>query len=138
MATRVETVSYFKVMIPHRAGAGARVLAALRQGRVALRAVHAFPAGRGAQIDLVPVDAGKLRRAAAKARIRLGRPKKALLVEGPDRTGVLAAMLAPVAEAGISVTAATAVRAGRGRFGAILWVAQRDVARTRRALASAG
>jgi hypothetical protein len=82
----------------------------------------------------VPADAAAFRRAAAKAGIRTGRPKKAFLVEGQDRTGVLAALLAPVAAARISVTAATAVRAGRGRFGAILWVAQRDVARAKKAL----
>jgi len=133
MTTRVETVSYFKVMIPDRAGAGERVLTALRKARVALRAVHAFPSGSRAQLDLVPVDAAKFRRAAAKAGIRVGRPKKAFLVEGQDRTGALAALLEPIAAAGISMTAASAVRAGRGRFGAILWVAPRDVGRARRA-----
>jgi hypothetical protein len=134
MPVQVQTVPYFRVRTPDRPGTGAKLLEALRAQRVALRAVHAFPRGRGAQVDLVAVDPAALRRAARRARLRLAPAKRAFLIEGDDRTGVLAGPLASLAAAGIGVTAMSAVRAGAGRFGAILWVAQRDLRRAAKAL----
>jgi hypothetical protein len=133
-AHQVEVVDYFRIAMADRPGAGAKLLAGLRAAGVGLRAVHAFPRGRGSQVDLVAANAAALRRAARKAGVRLRAPKKAFLVEGADRTGALASLLAPLAEARINVTAASATRAGKGRFGAILWVAPGDVARAKKAL----
>ena len=47
-------------------------------------------------------------------------PKVGFLVEGDDRTGVMADLYAKLAAARINITASDAVIAGAGRFGAIL------------------
>jgi hypothetical protein len=138
MAVTCRVVDYYALRLPDRPGTGAEALGALRRAGVALEAVHAFPEGRGSQMDLVPKDRRALVRAARAAKLRLSRAKRALLVEGDDRTGALASVLEPIAAAGVNVTAVTGVRAGRGRFGAILWVKPRDVRRAARALGVRG
>jgi hypothetical protein len=131
-------VDYYALRLPDRPGTGAEALGVFRRARVALEAVHAFPDGRGCQMDLVPKDRRAFLRAARAAKLRLSRPKRALLVDGDDRTGALAGVLDAIAGAGVNVTAVTGVRAGRGRFGAILWVKPRDVLRAARALGVRG
>jgi predicted amino acid-binding ACT domain protein len=61
-------------------------------------------------------------------------PKTGFLIEGEDRTGVMADVYGKLAAARINVTASDAVVAGAGRFGAILWVKAKDVTRTARVL----
>ena len=61
-------------------------------------------------------------------------PKKVFLIEGEDRVGVMAEAMEHLAAAKISVIASQAICAGAGRFGAILWVAPRDVKRAAKAL----
>jgi hypothetical protein len=134
MAVKCRFVDYYAIQTADRPGTGARALRALASARVALEAVHAFPSGRGVQMDLVPARGAALRRAARKARLRLSRRKRALLIEGDDRTGALAGVLEKIAAARVNVTAVTGVRAGKGRFGAILWVKPRDLRRTAREL----
>jgi hypothetical protein len=134
MADTVRTVDYFALDVPQRAGKGAELLGALARGGVNLLAVHAFPSARAAQVDLVPQDPRALARAARRAGLRLGRPKKAFLVQGDDRIGAVGRVLAKLGDAGINVKATTALAAGRGRYGAILWVKPADVRRAARAL----
>ena len=61
-------------------------------------------------------------------------PKKAFVIEGDDRVGALTDSFAKLGEAKINVTATSAIVAGAGRFGAILWVKPRDVKRAAKAL----
>ncbi len=130
----VRKVPYFKTMIPNRAGQGARVLAALKDAGVNLLAVQGFPAGGGAQLDLVPQNRAALTKAARKAGIRLSGPKPVFLIEGSDRPGAVAGVLAKLAAARINVTAIAGARAGGGRYGGFLWVKPGDVARAARVL----
>lgn len=60
-----------------------------------------------------------------------------VLIQGGDRVGALAGAYARLAAARINVTATDAVTAGRRRFGALLWVKQKDVARAKKALGAA-
>jgi len=133
----VRVVDYFYVMTPNKPGVGAALLGELRQAGVNLLAFSGFPSGRGAQIDFVPEDGAAFRVAAKKAKWKLTGPKRAFLVAGDDRPGVVAELLGKLADAKINVTAVDAVCAGAGRYGAILWVAPRDVARASRALGAA-
>jgi len=66
--------------------------------------------------------------------VRISKKKRAFLVQGSDRAGALASVLDKLGAAKINVTATTAITAGRGRWGAILWVKPRDQARAARAL----
>jgi hypothetical protein len=134
MAETIRKVSYYYTTIPDKPGEGARLLEALRDAGVNLLAFHAFPSARKAQVDFVPADAAAFTAAAKSAKIRLSRPKTAFLVEGDDRVGALAEVLGKLAGAKINVTAVTALCAGMGRYGAILWVKPRDAGKAAAAL----
>jgi len=134
MATTVRIADYFYIDVPERAGEGARVLGQLRDAGVNLLAISGFPAGRRAQIDFVPENPAAFRAAAKKAGLKMTGPKKVFLIEGEDRMGVMAEAMEHLAAAKISVIASQAICAGAGRFGAILWVAPRDVKRAAKAL----
>lgn len=137
MAERIRRVQYFYVMAPDRPGEGARALEALRAARVNLLAFTGFPAGKRAQLDFVPEDPAAFRAVARKAKWKVTGPKAAFLIEGDDRTGAMADIYERLAAAKINIVASDAVVAGAGRFGAILWVEPRDVARTAKALGAA-
>jgi hypothetical protein len=134
MPDTVRVVEYFYVMAPQKPGVGAALLAELQQAGVNLLAFTGFPSGRGAQVDFVPEDPTAFRAVARKAKWKLTGPKRAFLITGDDRPGVVAEILRRLGEAKINVTAIDAVCAGSGRYGAILWVAPRDVTRAARAL----
>ena len=137
MADSVRVVDYFYVTAPQKPGVGAALLAELRQAGVNLLVFTGFPSGRGAQIDFVPEDAAAFRAVAKKAKWKVTGPKRALLLEGDDRPGAIADVMRRLAEAKLNVTAIDAVCAGGGRYGAILWVAPRDVTKAARALGAA-
>lgn len=137
MADTVRMVEYFYVTAPQKPGVGAALLNELRQAGVNLLALSGFPSGRGAQIDFVPEDAAAFRAAARKARWKVTGPKRAFLIAGDDRPGAVADLLQRLADAKINVTAVDAACAGGGRYGAILWVAPRDVTRAARVLGAA-
>jgi len=134
MADTVRLVEYFYVMAPQKPGVGAALLAELSQAGVNLLAFTGFPSGRGAQVDFVPEDGVAFRAVAKKAKWKVTGPKRALLVMGDDRPGVIAEFMQRLADAKINVTAIDALCAGSGRYGAIVWVAPRDVTKAARTL----
>ena len=134
MAESVRRVQYFYVMAPDKPGEGARALQMLKDAGINLLAFSGFPAGKRAQLDFVPEDPAAYRAVARKAEWKVTGPKVGFLIEGDDRTGVMAELYGKLAAARINVTASDAVVAGAGRFGAILWVKARDVSRTARIL----
>ena len=134
MAEVIRRVQYFYVLAADKPGEGARSLQTLKDAGVNLLAFSGFPVGKRAQLDFVPEDPAAFRAAAKKARWKVVGPKTGFLVEGDDRTGVCAELLGRLAAAKINVTATDAVVAGAGRFGAILWVKAKDVARAAKAL----
>ena len=134
MDPSIRVVDYFYIDAPDRSGEGARALAELRDAGVNLLAVSGFPAGRRAQIDFVPENPAAFRAAARKARWKVKGPKKVFVIEGEDRMGVMAETYGKLAAAKINVISSQAICAGAGRFGAILWVAPRDVKRAARVL----
>ena len=134
MADDVRRIDYFYVQVPNKPGEGARALATLRDAGVNLLVFSGFPEGRGAQMDFVPEDAALFRQTAKKARWKVTGPKKAFLVAGDDRPGVVADLMQKLAGAKINVTAIDAVAASGGRYGAILWVDARAVGRAAKVL----
>jgi hypothetical protein len=134
MADEIRRVDYFYIDIPNKPGEGARALATLRDAGVNLIAFSGFPQGRRAQLDFVPENAAAFRQAAKKAGWKLTGPKKAFLVAGDDRVGVVADVLDKLAGAKLNVIAVDALCAGAGRYGAILWVAPADVAKAAKLL----
>ena len=130
MANTVEQVEYYYTLVANQPGEGTRVLNALKMAGVNLLAYTGFPASATrAQLDFVPSDKDAFLAAARNAGIKLVGPKVAFLLQGDDRVGAVADVLAKLADARINVVAMNAVAAGEGRYGAILWVKPRKVRR---------
>ena len=134
MATSVRKTAYFSMRIPNRAGQGARLLSALAAHGVNLLGFTGFPNAGGAQVDFVPHNASKFTIAARKLGMKVSKRKTVFLAQGTDKAGACAAICSKLAKAGINMVAMDAVTAGQGRFGAIFWVKQRDVAWASRVL----
>jgi hypothetical protein len=127
MPDTIRKVSYYYTTVPDKPGEGGQMLQALRSAGVNLLAFHAFPSARKSQADFVPADAAAFEAAAKAAKTKLSKPKTAFLVEGDDRPGALAGVMAKLGSAKINVTAVSATCAGMGRYGAIFWVKPKDV-----------
>ena len=134
MPDTIRVVDYYYTTTPDKPGEGAQQLRALRDARANLLALSAFPSKRKIQVDFVPADAASFVAAAKAAKIKLSRPKKAFLVQGDDRVGAIQEILAKLASAKINVTAIQGVAAGGGRYGAILWVDQKNIKKATTAL----
>jgi len=71
MSDVVRKVDYFTTKVPNRAGQAAKILSGLSAAGVDLIAFTGFPSGKGSQLDLVPADSSKLKRAAKKLGVTL-------------------------------------------------------------------
>ncbi len=91
-----------------------------------LLAFSGFPEGRRAQLDFIPADAAAFKNAAKANKWKVVGPKRGFLIQGDDRVGAIAEIVETLADAKINVTAIDAVCAN-GRYGALCWVAPRDV-----------
>ena len=131
---RAQKVSYFAMQVPNRVGEAGRILAGLAKAGINLLAFTGFPSGRRAQMDFIPANPATFLAVARGMKLRLRDRKTAFLIQGTDQRGAIAKITSKLATAKINVTAVDAVCAGAGRFGAILWVKQKDVSRTARAL----
>ena len=135
MADVVRRIEYDYIVVPNRAGAGAKVLNALKAEGVNLVAFNGFPtSARRAQLVFVPSDRDAFLAAAQKAGIKLVGPKVAFLIQGEDRVGAVADVLTKLEQAQINVTAMQAIATGEGRYGAILWVKPRNIGKAAQAL----
>jgi hypothetical protein len=134
MEPTVRVADYFYLEAPDKPGEGARALGVLRDAGVNLLAISGFPAGRRAQIDFIPEDPAAFRAVARKAGWKLTGPKKVFVIQGEDRVGVMADTLGRLSAANINVISSQAICSGAGRFGALLWVAPRDVKRAAKIL----
>ena len=137
MAETIRLVDYFYVDAPNKPGEAACLLAQLKEAGVNLLAFSGFPKGRRAQLDFIPADPAAFKAVAKKNKWKLVGPKKGFLIQGDDRVGALAALLAKLSEAKINVTATEAISAGADRYGVILWVKPRDVRRAVKVLGTA-
>jgi predicted amino acid-binding ACT domain protein len=126
MPDSIRLVDYFYVTAPDKPGEGARALRTLQENGVDLLAFSGFPEGRKSQLDFVPVDSAAFKAAAKRAKWRVVGPKRGFLVQGDNRIGVVADLMERLAAAKINITAIDAVTVD-GRYGAIFWVAPRDV-----------
>jgi hypothetical protein len=136
--TNVRRIEYYYTEVSDRPGAGAKVLNALKAARVNLIAYTGFPTTRGrAQVDFVPYNGRVFLTAARKAGIKLIGPKTAFLIQGDDRVGAVADIVSKLGQARLNVVAMNAIAAGKRRYGAILWVKPRNVAKAAEILGTA-
>jgi hypothetical protein len=127
MADSFRLVDYYYVTTSNKPGEGARVLDTLRDAGVNLLAFSGFPKGRRAQLDFIPADSTAFKAAAKRAKWKVTGPKRAFLIQGADRTGAVGEVFARLAGAKINVTALDALCTGDGQYGALFWVAPKDV-----------
>jgi hypothetical protein len=130
MVDIVRRVEYYYAVVPNRPGAGAKVFNALKAEGVNLIAHNGFPISeRRSQLDFVPSNGRTFLAAARKAGIKLVGPKTAFLIQGDDRVGAVADILHRLGKAQLNVVAMNAIVAGKRRYGAIVWVKPRNVAK---------
>jgi hypothetical protein len=134
MAQTIRRVDYFYIETPNRPGEAARALKALKDAGINLLAFSGFPKGRRSQLDFIPADPAAFVKVAKKAGWKLSAKKSGFLIQGEDRPGAVADILAKLADAKINVTAVDDVCAGADRYGAILWVKPPDLKRAAKAL----
>lgn len=129
-------LDYYSVTVPNKPGKGEHLLTAFKEAGVNFVGIWGYPAGKSkSRIDLVPVDAAALKKAAKQLKIEIGKKQTAFHITGEDRPGAVAEILAKLAEKKINVYAAQALCAGSGRFGALLQVDPDDVKKAGKALA---
>ncbi|MBI2186101.1 MAG: hypothetical protein HYU37_03125 [Acidobacteria bacterium] len=133
MPDTIRLVEYFYVTAPDKPGEGARALRTLQESGIDLLAFSGFPEGRKSQLDFIPVDPAAFKQAAKRAKWRVVGPKRGFLVQGDNRIGAVAELMERLATAKINVTAIDALTVD-GRYGAIVWVAPRDVKKAATAL----
>jgi hypothetical protein len=121
------------VLVPHKAGEAAKALRALKDAGVDLVAFSGFPEGRRGQLDFIPADVSAFKAVAKTNKWKLVGPKRVFLIQGDDRVGAVADIVGILADAKINVIAIDAVCAD-GRYGAVCWVAPRDVKKAAQAL----
>lgn len=135
MADSIRRTDYFYVMVNDKPGQAARMVEALAADGVGLLAFSGFPQGkRKSQIVFVPEDAKAFKRSAKKMGIKISKTRTGFLLQGEDRVGALNRVLSKLAAAKINMTAIDAVAAGSGRYGAILWVKQKNVKKAAKVL----
>lgn len=123
----IRTAQYFKMTTQDKPGEGARALGLLRDAGVNLLAFSGFPRNRRAQLDFVTDDPTTFKAVAKQAKLKIQGPKACFLLEGDDRPGAGAELMATLAAAKVNITALQTVCTGAGRYGALLFVKPRDV-----------
>lgn len=135
MAYTIRPVQYYYVNVRDELGAAYRVLSALAARGVSLLAFTAVPSGPSlAQFALFPEDPNKLVAEARVAQIELDGPHHALLVQGDDELGALAAVHERLFEAGVDVYASSGVTDGSSSFGYVVYVREDQFPRATEAL----
>jgi hypothetical protein len=127
MADTIRLVEYFYITAPNKAGEGARALNTLKNAGINLLAFSGFPQGRRAQLDFIPADPAAFKQATKTAKWKVVGPKRGFLVQGDDRVGAVAELLERLGAAKINGSAIDALCVADGRYGAIFWVAPKDV-----------
>lgn len=123
MSVTIRKVHYFNATVRDVPGEGFRVLTTLAEAGVSLLAFNAVPVGpEHTQFALFAQDADHLTKAASQAGLTLTGPQAAILVQGDDELGSLAAIHEKLADAGVNVFASSGVTDGRGGYGYILYV----------------
>jgi len=129
-ARKIEVLT---VKLDAKPGALAQVLGAFREAKVNLTASWGYQMGPGeAQAHFFTADADKARQALTK----LGKSPKAepaFWVEDADKIGSYHGVVEKLAKAGVNIEATDAFGIG-GKFAAVIFVAEGDVAKAAKAL----
>lgn len=135
MSSHVRRVDYFHTTIRDQLGEGYKLLSQLAELGVNLIAFTAVPVGpTSTQLTIFPDDDPKLQTTAEGAGLVLDGPHCAIMVQGDDEMGALATIHEQLYSANVNVFASTAVSAGEGRYGYIIYVSPQEYDRAADAL----
>jgi hypothetical protein len=134
MPDTVRKVNCYATSVANKPGQVFKVLSTLVGAGVNVLACQGVPVGRRARFEVVPDDARRFSAAARKAGIAFDKKRSGFLIQGDDRPGALAGHLKLLADAGINVDGIEGATGGQGRWGAIVWVAEKDSRRAGRLL----
>ena len=139
MALTIRRADYYYTGTRDRPGAALDLLSRLAEVGVSLLAFNAIPVGpERAQITIFPEDPGRLVGYAQSAGLVLDGPYPAIVVQGDDRLGALAAIHSRLADSRVNVFESQGVTDGRGGFGYLIHVRAEDVERGVQALQTLG
>jgi hypothetical protein len=135
MASRIRRVAYFHTTVVDEPGEAYRVLTTLAGLGVNLLAFTAVPVGPNrTQLTVFPEDPEHMRHVAERAAMALDGPHPALLVQGDDELGAVAAVHERIYRAGVNIFATTAIADGQGHYGQLVYLRPEDDARAADAL----
>jgi hypothetical protein len=127
MAFQVRRAEYFYTNVPDEPGQALKLLTLLAEKGINLLAFTAVPTGpHHTQLTIFPDDTAKTVSEARRAQLHLDGPYAALLVQGDDALGSLAAVHAKLYAADVNVYASTGVADGRGGYGYVIYVKGQD------------
>jgi len=133
--TSVRTVEYFRTTVQSTPCSGFEIFTLLATEQVRLVAANIVPMGPDmSQMMLFPENPDDLVAAADRTGLRLLGPQRALLVQGADEMGAVAAIHNRLCDAGVAVYAANGVTDGRGGYGYLIFVRPQELAAAQRAL----
>jgi len=129
MSYDVQQVEYFHASVKDGPGTAYELLTNIAELGVNLLAFTAVPIGpTQTQLTLFPEDPGKFAAECGKAGLELDGPHHAVLVQGDDESGVLAAIHNRLRQADLEFYAASGVVSGDGRFGYVIYFREKDCA----------
>lgn len=127
MSEQIRQVEHYSFSISNKVGEGARVLGALRDAGVNFTAIWGYPGGaKGAQFELIPENGSAFAAAAKQAKLKV-KKSAAFYIHGEDHPGAIADALKKLAEARINVGAVQAICGGTGTYGAVIFLAAKDM-----------
>jgi hypothetical protein len=127
MTYQVRRAEYFYTTVADEPGEALKPLTLLAERGIGLLAFTAVPVGPNrTQLTIFPDDVAKAVSEAKKAQLPLDGPYAALLVQGKDALGALAAIHGKLYEAKVNVYASSGVADGRGGYGYVIYVRGQD------------
>jgi hypothetical protein len=135
MSMQIRPVEYFYTTVLEAGEDACNWLSAIAAAGVNLLAFSATPVGPShTQLTLFPEAPDLLKVAAIRSGITLNGPYRAFLVQGDDRLGAIADIYKKLCRVGVDVFASTGITDGAGRFGYLVYVAERDFGKASGAL----
>jgi hypothetical protein len=127
MTYQVRRAEYFYTTVTDEPGQALNLLTLLAEKGINVLAFTAVPVGPNrTQLTIFPDDVAKTVSEAKKAQLPLDGPYGALLVQGKDALGALAAIHAKLYEAKVDVYASSGLADGRGGYGYMIYVKGQD------------
>jgi hypothetical protein len=131
----VRVAEYFYLKIQSNPEAAYELLAALATEDINLLAFSAIPFGEGrVELTLFPDSTSSLLHAAGKLGVSLTGPQHAILINGDDHLGALAAIQRKLLVAGVRIYASSGITDGAGRYGYVIYFKEGDHEAASRAL----